>query len=517
MDKKISLILRTIMGIIFSLVSCMLVFQISMAYDKELIIISLIVTFIASLVFYKYTVKDFIRYIKNNTSFSVFSAIIFLWVLLSYAMSKTPLRADELNMYLQNLFRLRYFAVSSISAMYIGIIVLNNIKEKYIGFYNSLDDKDKKLYVALSIIWLCIISVVYTVNNNWFIQYDKVYSIDSGWVFKNIYQDANYYDIRHPMLGIITYPIYTIIATFVKFIFFGDMVNVISAIILQFINVQFLIIICFLLKELTKNKNVFIIYMLSFPTILYSLFFEKYQLCVFLLFLYVYKLCKEQKKISCNITLAVGCMPTSVFIGIGELLTSLNFKEKIKKCLKILCISIVIFVVSGRIRIFKLGLEEINITQDRFSNKSFSFSEKVISTTKLVQSAIFGIPSKMVENNKYWWDKLESNISCLSILMIILIIVGAIKNRKDIFARISMIWSIFAVILFVIFNWSTHESPLFNIYFSWAIIPLIVYGAECIMELFKINKKYFYGILYTLMIVINIVSIIKVGMYVKTL
>ena len=37
-------------------------------------------------------------------------------------------------------------------------------------------------------------------------------------------------------------------------------------------------------------------------------------------------------------------------------------------------------------------------------------------------------------------------------------------------------------ILFMILNWSIHESPLFNIYFAWAIIPATILGLEKIFE-----------------------------------
>ena len=92
-----------------------------------------------------------------------------------------------------------------------------------------------------------LLSIVYINHDYFYLQFDEVYSIDSGRVYETFMPDPHYYDIRHPITSIITFPVYAI----VDFIFNENL----KPIILQFINVQFLIFTGLELKRLTKNKK----------------------------------------------------------------------------------------------------------------------------------------------------------------------------------------------------------------------------------------------------------------------
>lgn len=509
-------ILKEILGILFAMSSALLSFHLMVSYEIELVVITGIVSFVVALYFYNKTITDFIEYVKNNKVFSIFSMIVSFIIIMQLYIDKSPLYKDKIGISLINPFRLRFFIISSISALYIGTILIRKIKEFIVEFYKSFSDWDKKIYVILSAISLIIIIFAYSANSNWFMQYDKVYSIDSGWVYKNIFKSSTYYDIRHPIMGVLTFPIYSLVNSIVSFAFNAELGSTINAIVLQFMNVQLMMIIGFLIKDITKNKMIFIIYMISFPTILYSMFFEKYQLCVFLLFLYVYNMCKKSEKSPINIILAAGCMPTSCCIGVLELITSDKFMVKIKKILKIIFMTIIIFVVLGRARVLEFGIDEMLTKKNTFSNKTYSIQEKGISTTKMIQSCFIALPSH-AENDVYWWDSIESNISILSLVIIGIIIIGAIINWKSFFVKSCSIWSIFSIVLFVVLNWSTQESPLFNIYFHWALIPLFVMGLDYLINKLKVNRRVVYGVICFIMLSINLVSIIEVGKFLTVL
>lgn len=525
MNVKISKIKNVILGILFALSSMMLSFQLTVGeYEKNIVIITSIISFCSTIYLWYKTSNETFENIKNNKILALLyiglSCIV--WGRL-YSIRGIELKIKYEEVLAINPFRLRFFILSIFAIIYLGIFICNKIKKWIFEFYKSMDSWDKKAYVVVSLIWFSIILVVYNLNANWYLQYDKVYSLDSGWCFSSIFPKSGYYDIRHPLLSIFTFPIFAIVDTFVKILFYGNLSNTVEAIIFQFMNVQFLILIGLQIKKLTQNKVTFLMYMLSFPTILYSIFFEKYQLCVFLLFMYVFAMCSNNNKEKAKNFLisAAGCMPTSCVIGIAELITSGKWKEKIVRIIKIVIATILIFICLGRASVFKYGLSEIAEKREQFSNQTLTIKERAIATTKMIQSSLTALPSNVITTEKgttkYWWDSLETKISITALAIMAVIIIGIVTNKKSLFVKISSIWSAFAFVLFVGLNWSPHETPLFNIYFSWSLIPLFVMGMDFIIEKLDLNRKMIYGILFGVMLIINITTILDIQNFLFTL
>ncbi len=510
--KKIGIIT---LGIIFALSSAMLSFQLIVVnYTNLTILITTIVSFVCAAWFYKKTIKENYINIKNNIIFTIICIILSMIVLIQLYRTKGVECKGIFEDFIINPFKIRYFFTSAISIMYIFIYLGNRIKKWAYDFYNALDSWDKKAYIIASAVSFVIIVIAYSLNSKWFLQYDKVYSLDSGYCFNNILPKSTYYDIRHPILSIFTFPIWAIVNAIVKVIIPNNLSLLITAIVFQLINAQLLILIGLQIKILSKSKIVFILYMLSFTTILYFLFFEKYQLCTFLVVLYVFNICNAKEKSSASLIAAAGAMPTSCVIGAAELLTHDKIKDKMKKILKIIFATLLMLICLGRAHVLKYGISEITKTKRSFSNTNYTIQQKATSTTNMIQSCFIALPSGTnIIKEKYWWDTLKDNISIISIIIIALIIIGAIKNRKSLFTKISSIWLLFSIILFVLLNWSPHESPLFAIYFSWAIIPLFAMGLKFIIEKAKLNPKIVYGCIITLMIIVNITTMIDINRF----
>ena len=309
--------IKSILGLIFALSNTILSFQmIIINYTYLTMNITIIFSFLCALFFWKKTLNENIENFKNNKTFSIICSILVIFVMVKLYQTKDIATKENFNKYLFYPFKIKGFMMSLLSALYIGIYLGNKIKTFIFDFYKKMDIWDKKAYIILSFISLGIITFAYTSNSNWYLAYDKIYSLDSGWCFINIFPEASYYDIRHPILSIFTFPIYAIVSTIVKFLIQGNLENIIIAIIIQFLNIQLLILIGFLLKFLTNKKVSFLIYMLSFPTLLFSLFLEKYIICTFFLVFYIYSICNKNKNASiAGIVSAVVCMPTSCFIG----------------------------------------------------------------------------------------------------------------------------------------------------------------------------------------------------------
>lgn len=512
MNKKIlSNAFKIIFGIVFAISSAILSFQIIVPdYTEEIILVTMIVSFFASIFLYYKTMNENIDNFKKETNFSIICIFLAILTIYKLYLIKGMSLKNNFEYLFFNPFRLRGFIISVISASYIAIFIGNSLKQKLTDLYKELDDWDKKAYLFLSIVGLILITILYFYNSNFYLVYDKVYSLDCGYCSEKIFPNPTYYDIRHPLLSIVTFPIYAVVDSVVKFFFNGNLTSVVEAIILQFINVQLLILMGLIIKNLTQKKSIFIAYMLSFSSILYLLFFEKYILCTFLITLYVFDVCKKQKDGSIlSLILSAGCMPTSCFIGILELINSSKIKEKIVKVFKIILITVLIFICLGRYGIFKNGYQDLLLTKSRFASHDYSITERLISTTKMIQNVFVALPSNAL-NGMYWWDSITTNINILSLVIIAIIIIGIIKNRKSFFVKACAMWTLFSFILFVGLNWSIDGSPLFIIYFSWAIVPLFMMGLEYILEKVKINKKVFYSITLSLITIINIATIMDI-------
>lgn len=523
MVKNIEKIKALLIKLIFAFSSVVLSFQLTVLMGNSskitkisIVMITSIVSFVVAIYFWQKTHTETINECKKHKILSLIYVVLacIVWARL-YSILGVELKHKYDNALILNPYRLRFFVLSIFSIIYLGVFICIKLKEYILKFYKSLDDWDKKAYAISTVILFGLVVILYNISANWYLQYDKVYSLDSGWCFANIFPRPNYYDIRHPILSIFTFPIFAIIDTFVKLLFSGNLVNTVEAIMLQFVNVQLLILIGLNLKKLTNSKMTFILYMISFPTIVYSMFFEKYQICVFLLVMYVIAMCNNSKKTSKALLIsAAGCMPTSCVIGILELITSDTVKEKLIRIGKIIISTILVFIVLGRLWVFRFGLSEITEKRDNFSNQTFTLKERTVATFNMIQSSFTALPSDIITTEKgaikYWWNAIGTKLSIESLAIVAIIIIGIISNRKKLFVKIASIWNIFAFVLFAILNWSPQESPLFSIYFSWSLVPLFVMGIDFIINKLKLNRNVVYGILVFFILIINITTMFDI-------
>jgi len=441
---------------------------------------------------------------KNKLSIIIsliLSCIIFYELTISPNMSEVIKRFYNIDKVYYLIFPGLYFIIT---------ITFIHIKNWLKKFFKEMSNNEKKIYIFTSIIMFILIFIIYSTTNYFYSQFDEIYSMDSGWIYENFIPNPHYYDIRHPITSILVFPIYAII----NFIF-----NIqLKPIMLQFINIQLLIITGLELKRLTKNKWVFIFYMLSFPTILFLLFYEKYILSVFLMVTYLYNTFINKQNSHLVLILAIGTMPTNIFIALTELFRKISIKDKIKNINTISLIAILIIIVSGRIHCFTGCFNELIELKGKFGSHKFTTIEKFNSTTKMIEQSFIALPSSnhlYINNttnetkNIYFWNNLTNSISYVAIGILAIIFIG-IKDyyNKNKQVYLSFLTALaFSFILFIILNWATNESPLFSICFSWAIIPLFIYGLNKLFKLLKISKKYHKYIYSTLIILMTIINI----------
>ena len=469
--------------------------------NKVLEIFTAVISFSTSIVIIWKKYSSIIEYIKNNKIMT--SIFMIIGIIVFYEYRKVSFAMGVLQPKFENV-NIVYFTIPSI----ISIItyIMSAVKEWLINFYNTLDKNEKITHISISIIMFIVLMILYIKKPIFYQGYDSVYSLDSKWVYDNIYQKTDYYDIRHPLMGIVTFPIYAL----VDFLFKEN----IKIILLQFINLQLLLLIGLELKKMTNSKYTYYLYLVSCPTILFGLFFEKYVLCVFFILTYLYNVFVMNKSGNLLITFIVGTMPTNIYTGVFEFLRKSNLKEKIFNILKIGVTSVLIFVICGRIHSFVYGLNEIQNMRNQFGGMETTIMQRINATSKMIEASIISLPSSKV-NEKYLWNNIVDSFSYISLILIVLMTIGAIKKireKNNIYIAFC-IASLFSVILFVVLNWSVFESPLFSVCFSWAIIPLVCAGIDIVLEKIDIkekNKIYVYIPIILIVFCINVYRIIDI-------
>jgi len=466
-------------------------------------LITLLVSFIVTS---KYLSTNYQKIINKITTNKIYSIISILFTsIIFYELTLTIYESNIINRF----YNLKAFYYLIIPGLYLVITIsFINIKNWLTNFFKNLDNLDKKIYLFTSIILFILITIVYSQTNYFYTQFDEIYSIDSGYVYENFVPDPHYYDVRHPITSILVFPIYALI----NFLF-----NIqLQPIIIQFINIQLLILTGFELKKLLHNNRIILIfYLLSFPTLLFSLFYEKYPLIIFLMVTYLYNKFINKSNSHLTLTLAIGTMISSFFIAFTELYDKISIKEKISKINEIAIFAILFIIITGRIHCFTGFVNDIK--ELNFKTAGLTITEKFISTTKMIEHSIIALPSSQhifisYEDNPkdiYRWNNVTSNPSIIAIIILLIIILG-IKNlftKKTNLTYPLIITVAFSFILFIILNWAVTESPLFSIYFSWALIPLFVLGFEEIFNFLKINKQYHKYLYLSIIIIITYINI----------
>ena len=508
--------LRFILVLLFSL-ACAILSVYLMINDEDSLfkIITFICSFIFSFYYLYKNYKNILRLFEKNKALVLISLIISIII-----MWQLVINSKNLNV-INRVFGIKLFYPFSYLGIFVVISLFSiKIKDWLNKFIKQMDQFEKRGYIITSFLVLIVLIFMYTNKVNFYQDYNVVYSIDSGLVYGKYLSNPHYYDIRHPLTSILTFPIYSI----VNFLCMDS----IMPIIIQFINVQLLILIGLELKRLTKNKWVYIFYILSFSSLIYILFVEKFILSVFLMVTYIYNIFINKDDNDNLLIFAIGTLPTNVYISVIEFFKKGKFFHKIFNLTKIFFIGLLIIIITGRLPMVKTAYEDLLINSFNYRASSYTLMNKFNATTKMIETSFVAIPASehsLVSltgkpYNAWVWDDVTESVSIVGGLVILISLFGIIdiirkKNKKYYSFILSFI---FAFVLFMLIGWDIHESPLFSICFSFAIIPLFIYSLEKIFKMFKIkvtHYKYIYSFLLLAMMVVNVFEIINIYKYIK--
>lgn len=272
---------------------------------------------------------------------------------------------------------------------------------------------------------------------------------------------------------------------------------------LSMFQVILLLFTAILLKRIMKNDKFMYFYVLSFPTIFYSIIIEKFQLCVFLIVLFIYiRLQDKEERDLEDISLisAVGAITTSAVLGIWS-----NREKGIKKFQQWLYVALIFIGVS-----VVFGKWNILITVFDYAKKfgDLPLKNRIYGVTELFASCLFAPLFTIIKTTFIWANRAEY-INLLGAGLCILCIYSFIKNRKNKFCQICFSWICFSLFLFLVMNWYCYEAPLFNLYFSWAILGLLFLLLQNILKKLGDNRFIWLGI-FILMGTININHMIQI-------
>lgn len=483
-------------------------------YEKWFIIFTFLLSFLASLYFVRRTAGEIGTYIRAHPKIALVLALAALVLIEAmHHVKGVPNLQLQFGSLPFRFFRLRWWLLCAPALFYLLVWVWQKSSGFLAKLWAELTPGQRRFYLIATMGSATVILLAYMINPQWYLQFDTVYSIDSGWCYQSIFPQLSYYDIRHPTLSIVTFPIWALLQYTLRLFVPGQLLDVLCAACIQIVNVQFLLLIGLIIGKLAKSRWVSLLYFASSPVLLYTMFFEKYQICTFLLVLYAYRLCTEEKNAGGNLALAVGAMPTSIFLFVYEALLKEPWLAKLKRLCRTALQGVGFLICAGRIHLLNPAtlLAEVHHMAQGFGLKNLPVQECLISWSKMVQGSFLGLSS--VKDTHYIWSDLTSRVSLVGIVILACILVGIIANWRDHFSRICTIWTFSALVLFVAFQWSVHESPLFSIYFSWALIPLFQKGLQLWIDKFRWPEKIVYPVIFILMLAVNVLNIVDIGLF----
>lgn len=362
---------------------------------------------------------------------------------------------------------------------------------------------DEKIFFIVSMLIITLVSVIwYSRFSPNIIEDDILYSIDSNYVASNMMTRLTWsLDFRHVFFSVLLLPFQFIYSVINKVLLLPEMSYYIYLVIE---NGLFLVLTSIMLSKLTNSKMIKYLYMCSFPVMLFSVIIEKFQFCVFLLVLFVYARMKanEEKSVE-NLALigAIGSITTSAVFGIWS--NREKGMEKIKSWLYLVIVFLTVSIGLG-----KLGVLETVFNFLQSSSSEVSIVNRFYGLTEMLASCILA-PLYVIRDGIFIWQNEANYLNILGLIIFLFCFITFFLNRKMKIAQISFSWFCFAIILFLVMNWYCNEAPLFNLYFSWAVLVLIVLGVNKIISSIRIKKIICVGSC-VIMFVINGMHLIEI-------
>ena len=373
---------------------------------------------------------------------------------------------------------------------------------------------NKKFFLVSSLLVSLLIIIQFTMFKFSYLQNDFINSMDSYFVYNDMYRDVTYFDIRHPLYTVFSYPLYAFFKTLLSF--FRIKPDTCLPIVLQLVNGQLYVFSALLLEKIFKNKYVKYYFICSYPVIINLFYFEKGAIVIFLLLLSIYLIIANSENKDTAVVLSSGASLTSCVIAICYLFSEKKkMVDKLEEMLLLLVRAICIYIVLGRIFVITSFIDLLAY-KDTFLVKA-SIVQKLFSYTHMVSSG-FLAPRLVYSDDVLVFDGITDSINFFGTIVLILSVSLLIFGLKKIENKISLIWIAFSFVFVVFMGWDVTESPLFSYYFSWPFLVAAVQGLTSLITKLKASEKMtkvLHGLLISSMLTFNIAYAFYITVYSK--
>ena len=393
---------------------------------------------------------------------------------------------------------------SSFSLIFFIYIFIDKILPKIIDFLKNLT-KTEKTYLIIIVTIGAVLTIIMNYFTNIFTLpkyengfeplFDTIYVSDTGYLvhydaYFNISNSMN--DIRQPLFGVFAIPFSTVAKIISEVCFFMregyEYANMMQ--IMQFILIGIIIIMIARMLNLEEKYKPYLYLLLScsYYFIIWTLVLEQYVIATFYLILALYIYMNKKMKINYLYTGAVGTLIVSGIIF--PVITKFkNIKQWIKDVFKCFLAFMSIIIIGGQFPQVIDSYKSISHLIEGHGGLDISFTNKLQQFFEFVKGMFLPTSGTVTNLDKYKLDPISS-LWYLGIVILILCVLGFILNRKNKFAKISLLWIIFSFFITVIIGWGTREKCLilYGLYFSWAYLSLIFLLLKKVIKNYNIFK-----------------------------
>lgn len=508
-----------------------------------------------------YTNKH-IHYAKSNTIILIISAILGAYVLYNiYFFTNEYIKAPpsllatlfaifatitflywfytKLWYYLKSFFKSldkleKDFLIIATCVFSVAIIIIYNITSVFTAAH--IADEDKKYILTYSeeneqtlAIGQLIEDDVYSVIcGNLLFTADTQFIIDTD-AYNNINAKEN--DIRQPLFGLFALP-YTIVPKLISDITFDEIYPFLIAIVQGFMVFVTIILLEKIMKLQGIARLLFMLFLtFTYPTVLFLVNMEQYVIHVFYLVLFIYMVLNKIKDKDLLYIMATGTLITTgiLFPLLGE---KKNFKESIKNIFFTFLKFAVILIITGKIILYtpeqlKGQIDNLSIytsgaseaidyaTQaNMYTNFALNtvIAPQIKSEEGLLASKVMvrdNLTVRIVAYNYKVQQTENTSTNVFGLLILVMVVLGFIFNRKDAFCKICFTWVLFSVFLLLIVGYGASENGfiLYSYYFSWAFVCLIFRLFELLLKKWPKIKNTIYTVAIIPMAIINFYGI----------
>ncbi len=393
-------------------------------------------------------------------------------------------------------------AIIAIIFVYFYILIFWNRIIKIFSRLNLLMDIttiEWIVYCSLIIISFIYISSAYLQTEAFYgtkHDFDIIYTSDSPCIVKNnaymtLMHSEN--DIRQPLFAVFSAPFIGI-----PFLI-GKLFNVpasIQAILMNSVQIIMMFVANFLLArtiKLTSNSRICFMVLISntYTYLLFALMMEQYIIAYFWLAICVYLITEKNYLNRLALWGAGGSLLTSLI-----LLPFLSKKNPFK-CFKAWILNLISYGLEFVFIMLAFGrFETFNLFSKRhllnFTGQHVTTIDKLKQYTAFIKNYFFAPDAGInisFTNHVSWQLNPIKDINIIGVVILTLSFVSAYMNRKKQSSRFAVSWVALSVVILFILGWGTSENGLilYELYFGWAFLVLLVQLVELIEATLKIN------------------------------